>query len=75
MEKTTMIIDIYLYGLVMSFIFSWFIETAKLLISDNIRNEFWKTCKIIILLTVLSWVGLTWEIGNLFYKNIKNGKL
>lgn len=70
-----MIIDIYLYGLVMSFIFSWFIETAKLLISDNIRNEFWKTCKIIILLTVLSWVGLTWEIGNLFYKNIKNGKL
>lgn len=75
MEKTTMIIDIYLYGLVMSFIFSWFIETAKLLISDNIRNEFWKTCKIIILLTVLSWVGLTWEIGNLFHKNIKNGKL
>lgn len=70
-----MIIDIYLYGLVMSFIFSWFIETAKLLISDNIRNEFWKTCKIIILLTVLSWVGLTWEFGNLFYKNIKNGKL
>ena len=70
-----MIIDIYLYGLVMSFIFSWFIETAKLLISDNIRNEFWKTCKIIILLTVLSWVGLTWEIGNLFHKNIKNGKL
>lgn len=70
-----MITEIYLYGLVMSFIFSWFIETAKLLISDNIRNEFWKTCKIIILLTVLSWVGLTWEIGNLFYKNIKNGKL
>lgn len=70
-----MIIDIYLYGLVMSFIFSWFIETAKLLISDNIRNEFWKTCKTIILLTILSWVGLTWEIGNLFYKNIKNGKL
>lgn len=68
-------IDIYLYGLVMSFIFSWFIETAKLLISDNIRNEFWKTCKIIILLTVLSWVGLTWEICNLLYKNIKNGKL
>ena len=70
-----MIIDIYLYGLVISFIFSWFIETAKLLIRDNIRNEFWKTCKIIILLTVLSWVGLTWEMCNLLYKNIKNGKL
>lgn len=70
-----MIIDIYLYGLVMSFIFSWFIETAKLLIRDNIRNEFWKTCKIIILLTVLSWVGLTWEMCDLLYKNIKNGKL
>ena len=67
-----MIIEIYLYGLIMSFIFSWLIETTKLLVRNNIRNEFWKTCKIIILLTVLSWVGLIWEIGNLFYKNIKN---
>lgn len=70
-----MIIEMYLYGLIISFIFSWFLETAKLLTSDNIRNELWKTCKIIVLLTILSWVGLIWEIGNLFYKNIKNGKL
>lgn len=68
------ITQIYLYGLIMSFIFNLILGNAKLIMSDNIRGEFWKICKIIILMTVLSWLGLIWEIGNLFYNNIKNGK-
>lgn len=68
------IAQIYLYGLIMSFIFNLILGNAKLIMSDNIRGEFWKICKIIILMTVLSWLGLIWEIGNLFYNNIKNGK-
>lgn len=68
------ITQIYLYGLIMSFIFNLILGNAKLIMSDNIRDEFWKICKIIILMTVLSWLGLIWEIGNLFYNNIKNGK-
>ena len=68
------ITQIYLYGLIMSFIFNLILGNAKLIMSDNIRDEFWKICKMIILMTVLSWLGLIWEIGNLFYNNIKNGK-
>lgn len=68
------ITQIYLYGLIMSFIFNLILGNAKLIMSDNIRGEFWKICKMIILMTVLSWLGLIWEIGNLFYNNIKNGK-
>lgn len=68
------IAQIYLYGLIMSFIFNLILGNAKLIMSDNIRGEFWKICKMIILMTVLSWLGLIWEIGNLFYNNIKNGK-
>lgn len=68
------IAQIYLYGLIMSFIFNLILGNAKLIMSDNIRGEFWKICKMIILMTVLSWLGLIWGIGNLFYNNIKNGK-
>lgn len=71
------IINYYFNGVILSLIVSGTIEMIKLVyFKGNIRKKFLRTIKFIIIMTILSWIGLTWEICDLLYRNIKdNGNI
>ena len=73
MEKGTIIIEIYLLGIYISAIVNGIMEYSKLMYiySDEIRDKFFKTTKKTTLLILLSWIGVLYSIGYVWYKIIK----